>query len=125
MTRPPQAQYLAEKFDTENFIHHTFTNDNIHNTWMLKKEDVVLLVEESLGSIIISLGRRAHPFREEGQVKSQKVPVNYVTTSRDLSEINNVKKEALENAFEGTSDDDIYEAFAQAFGEEKIISDDR
>lgn len=124
MAYPAQAQYIADKFGTDDFVLSTFSNSNVDNTWMLRQEDVVILVEEGRTEITLQLGGSSHAERQTGKVKSKPVKVSSRRPSKNVGEINEAKRDALEDTFGGKSDD-LYEAFVEAFGENTIISDNR
>lgn len=124
MAIPEQAQYMADKFDTDDFVLKTFVNNNVDNTWMLRQDDVVILVDEDYDRITLQLGGSSHAKRQTGKVKSRKVDLEFHCSSKNVGEINEHKKERLKEEFEGTSDG-LYEAFVEAFGKDKIRSDNR
>lgn len=121
---PSQAQYFVDKFNTDDFVLKTFTNNNVDNTWMLRQGDVVILVEEEYDSITLKLGGSSHAVYQTGKVTSDKITLPYSRPGRDVGEINEAKRQVLENEFNGTSDD-LYEAFVEAFGSDQIKSDER
>jgi hypothetical protein len=123
---PDQAQYFVYKFGTEDFVLKTFVNGNVDNTWMLRQDDVVILVDESMMDITVQLGGSSHAVRKTGQVLSDKVQLSYSRPplGSDIATINESKRDVLENAFENTSDD-LYDSFVEAFGEDVIRSDNR
>lgn len=124
---PAQAQYLLDSFPGSEIVLKTFANDNVHNTWMLKQDDVCILVDESskyvYNEIELALGRSSHANRQTGKVISEYVTVEYSYTGKNVGKINESKKEALEVL--GEKSDDLYEAFVEAFGEDTIRSDNR
>lgn len=124
---PAQAQYLLDSFPGSEIVLKTFANDNVHNTWMLKQDDVCILVDESskyvYNEIELALGRSSHANRQTGKVKSEYVTVEYSYSGRNVGEINESKKDALEEL--GEASDDLYEAFVKTFGKEVILSDNR
>lgn len=124
MAYPAQAQYMVDKFNTDDFVLKTFVNSNVDNTWMLRQGDVVILVDEEYGQITLQLGGSSHAERQTGKVKSRKVSLDFHRPSKTVGDINDAKKDVLKNAFDGASDD-LYEAFVEAFGEDKIRSDNR
>jgi len=93
---------------------------------MLRQDDVVILVDESMMDITIQLGGSSHAVRKTGQVLSDKVQLSYSRPplGSDIATINESKRTVLENAFENTSDD-LYDSFVEAFGEDVIRSDNR
>jgi hypothetical protein len=124
---PAQAQYLLDSFPGSEIVLKTFANDNVHNTWILKQDDVCLLVDESSkyahNQIKLGLGRSSHAYRDTGSVTSEYVTISYSYRGKNVGEINASKKEALEEL--GEASDDLYEAFVKTFGKDTIRSDNR
>lgn len=123
-----QAQYLLGRFSGSELVLSTFVNDNVHNTWMLKQGDVTLLVDESdrsaMNEIELTLGKSSHAERRTGDVRSETVRISYDKPSRNVGEINEAKRDALQATL-GSQSGDVYEAFVGAFGEATIRSDNR
>lgn len=122
MALPVQAEFMQEQFGGD-FVLKTFVNNNVDNTWMFRSGDVVILVEEERSKIRLQLGGSSHATHQTGDVRSKKVSVDFRRPSRNVGEINEAKKDALEDVFGGYTD--LYEAFVEAFGEDVIQSDNR
>lgn len=122
MALPAQAQYMQDQFGGD-FVLKTFLNSNVDNTWMFRSGDVVLLVDEEFGQITLQLGGSSHAKRRTGKVTSRKQRVECNRPSKNVGEINDAKRDLLEELF--GEHDDLYEAWVDAFGEDSIRADNR
>lgn len=125
MALPVQAEYIQDRFEGGEFVLKTFTNNNVHNTWMYKQDNVTLLVKEEFDRIVLQLGGSSHAVHKTGDLKTAKESVTLSYTTKNVGEINEHKKEVLQDLFgPSTGTTSLGEAFLDEFNP-RIYSDDR
>lgn len=119
---PAQAEFMRDQFGGD-FVLKTFANNNVDNTWMFRSGDVVLLVDEEWDAMTLKLGGSSHAVWKTGKVETTEQRIEYSRPSKNIAQINEMKKDILEDLFNGHSD--LYDAWVEAFGEESVMTDSR
>ena len=124
MSAPTQAEFFREQFGGE-FVLKTFVNTNVDNTFMFKSGDVCIFVKEEYSRIKVQLGSSGdYQESEVGKVRSRSKKLKYSRPlSKNVADINESKREVLEDAFKSSTD--LYTAWVNQFGEDSIITDER